>query len=97
MKNIITVENLKKSYNSKIVVDNLCLNVKKGEFFGLLGHNGAGKSTTIDCILGLKNFENGTVRILDMDPKKSRKKLFETVGVQLQSSSYQGKIKVWEL
>ncbi|MHC1682963.1 MAG: ABC transporter ATP-binding protein [Clostridiaceae bacterium] len=97
MKNIITVENLKKSYNSKTVVDNLCFNIKKGEFFGLLGHNGAGKSTTIDCILGLRNFESGTVRILDMDPKKSRKKLFETVGVQLQSSSYQAKIKVWEL
>ena len=97
MRNIISVENLKKSYKSKIAVDNLCFSVKKGEFFGLLGHNGAGKSTTIDCILGLKNFESGTVRILDMDPKKSRKKLFEKVGVQLQSSSYQNKVKVWEL
>ncbi|WP_032122160.1 ABC transporter ATP-binding protein [Clostridium amazonitimonense] len=97
MRNIISVENLKKSYKSKIAVDNLCFSVKKGEFFGLLGHNGAGKSTTIDCILGLKNFESGTVTILDMDPKKSRKKLFEKVGVQLQSSSYQNKVKVWEL
>lgn len=97
MRNIISVENLKKSYKSKIAVDNLCFSVKKGEFFGLLGHNGAGKSTTIDCILGLKNFESGTVRILDMDPKKSRKRLFEKVGVQLQSSSYQNKVKVWEL
>ncbi len=97
MINIITVENLKKSYRSKIVVDNLCFSVKKGEFFGLLGHNGAGKSTTIDCILGLKNFDSGTVRILGMDPKKSRKEVFERVGVQLQSSSYQAKVKVWEL
>lgn len=97
MRNIISVENLKKSYKSKIAVYNLCFSDKKGEFFGLLGHNGAGKSTTIDCILGLKNFESGTVRILDMDPKKSRKRLFEKVGVQLQSSSYQNKVKVWEL
>jgi ABC-2 type transport system ATP-binding protein len=97
MRNIISVENLKKSYKSKIAVDNLCISVKKGEFFGLLGHNGAGKSTTIDCILGLKNFESGTVRILDMNPKKSRKELFERVGVQLQSSSYQDKVKVYEL
>lgn len=97
MRNIISVENLKKSYKAKIAVDNLWFSVKKGEFFGLLGHNGAGKSTTIDCILGLKNFESGIVRILDMDPKKSRKKLFEKVGVQLQSSSYQNKVKVWEL
>lgn len=97
MRNIISVESLKKAYKSKIVVDNLCFSVKKGEFFGLLGHNGAGKSTTIDCILGLKNFESGTVRILDMNPKKSRKELFERVGVQLQSSSYQDKVKVYEL
>ncbi|MGH4138322.1 ABC transporter ATP-binding protein [Clostridium sp.] len=97
MRNIILVENLKKSYKSKLVVDDLCFSVKRGEFFGLLGHNGAGKSTTIDCILGLKNFESGTVRILDMNPKKSRKELFERVGVQLQSSSYQDKIKIYEL
>jgi ABC-2 type transport system ATP-binding protein len=97
MTNIIFVEKLKKSYKSKVVVDDLCFSVKKGEFFGLLGHNGAGKSTTIDCILGLKNFESGTVRILGMNPKKSRKELFQRVGVQLQSSSYQDKIKVYEL
>lgn len=97
MRNIIFVEKLKKSYKSKVVVNDLCFSVKKGEFFGLLGHNGAGKSTAIDCILGLKNFESGTVRILDMNPKKSRKELFEKVGVQLQLSSYQDKIKVYEL
>lgn len=60
MEDVIWVENLKKNYNSKVVVENLCLRVKKGEFFGLLGHNGAEKSTTIDCILGLKKFENGS-------------------------------------
>lgn len=97
MKNIIMVENLKKSYKSKAVLDNLSFSVEKGEFFGLLGHNGAGKSTTIECILGLKNFESGTVKILGMNPKKSRKELFERVGVQLQSSSYQDKIKVYEI
>ncbi|MBU5484434.1 ABC transporter ATP-binding protein [Clostridium sp. MSJ-11] len=97
MKNVIEVEHLKKSYNNKLAVDNLSFSVKEGEFFGLLGHNGAGKSTTIDCILGLKSFENGKVRILDMDPIKNRKKLFERVGVQLQQSSYQDRIKVLEL
>ncbi|MEW9094650.1 MAG: ABC transporter ATP-binding protein [Clostridiaceae bacterium] len=97
MKNVIEVEGLKKSYNNKLAVDNLSFSVKEGEFFGLLGHNGAGKSTTIDCILGLKFFENGKVRILDMDPVKNRKKLFERVGVQLQQSSYQDRIKLLEL
>ncbi|MGO5073442.1 ATP-binding cassette domain-containing protein [Clostridium sporogenes] len=60
-----------------MAVDNLSFSVKEGEFFWLLGHNGAGKSTTIDCILGLKSFEHGKITILDMDPVKNRKKLME--------------------
>ena len=40
-----------KTYNGRVVVDNLSFTVEQGEVFGLLGHNGAGKSTTIDCIL----------------------------------------------
>ena len=45
-------------------MDNLSLDVKKGEVFALLGHNGAGKSTTIDLILGLKKPDAGSARIL---------------------------------
>ncbi|MBI4857265.1 MAG: ABC transporter ATP-binding protein [Acetobacterium woodii] len=97
MKNCIEVNNLSKSYGNRVVVNNLNLAVKKGEVFGLLGPNGAGKSTTIDCILGLKSFESGSVRVLGMDPTKERKQLFERVGVQLQSSSYQGNIRVGEV
>lgn len=97
MNNCIEVKNLNKSYGNQAVVKNLNLTVKKGEVFGLLGPNGAGKSTTIDCILGLKSFENGSVRVLGMDPHQDRKRLFERVGVQLQSSSYQGNIRVGEI
>jgi len=93
----IEVKNLNKHYGNRIAVNNLNLTVKKGEVFGLLGPNGAGKSTTIDCILGLKSFDNGSVRVLGMDPTKERKRLFERVGVQLQSSSYQGNIRVGEI
>ncbi|WP_373483183.1 ABC transporter ATP-binding protein [Acetobacterium sp.] len=97
MENCIEVKNLTKSYGHRLAVSNLNLTIKKGEVFGLLGPNGAGKSTTIDCILGLKSFENGSVRVLGMDPIKERKRLFERVGVQLQSSSYQGNIRVGEI
>jgi ABC-2 type transport system ATP-binding protein len=94
---IIEVSHLKKKYGAKTAVDDLSFTVKKGEIFGLLGHNGAGKSTTIECILGLKTYDSGNVSILGMQAAKSRKQLFEHVGVQLQNNCYQDKIKVAEL
>ena len=97
MEDIISVKNLRKTYNNIVAVNDISFSVKKGEFFGLLGHNGAGKSTTIDCILGLKAFDSGVVKILNKDPKKSRKEIFENVGVQFQLSSYPDKIKVYEI
>lgn len=97
MENMIEVSSLTKSFGTKTVVDQLSFFVKQGETFGLLGHNGAGKSTSIDCILGLKKLDSGEVKVLGMDPKKNRKKLFEQVGVQLQASHYQQNIRVSEL
>ena len=48
----IRVKNLTKLFDSRTVVDDLSFDVQKGQVFALLGHNGAGKSTTIDLILG---------------------------------------------
>lgn len=50
----IRVRNLTKTFGGRAVVNDLSFAVEKGEVFALLGHNGAGKSTTIDLILGLK-------------------------------------------
>lgn len=94
---VIKVHNLYKSYGDVQVVKDVSLTVKKGEVFGLLGANGAGKSTTIECILGTKNFDGGHVSILGMNPQKERKQLFQKVGVQFQESNYQDKITVKEL
>ncbi len=94
---VIKVHNLYKSYGNVQVLEDVSLTVKKGEVFGLLGANGAGKSTTIECILGTKNFDDGQVSILGMNPKKERKRLFQKVGVQFQESNYQDKITVKEL
>ena len=84
MSEAILVEGLTKAYNGKTVVDHLTLSVKSGTVFGLLGANGAGKSTTIECILGTKQADAGTVRLLGQDPKKRRRALFQRVGVQFQ-------------
>ena len=93
----IKVEHLKKSYGNTCVVNDISLSVNEGEVFGLLGANGAGKSTTIECILGTRQADSGTVQILGMCPTKERKRLFENVGVQFQESNYQEKILVSEL
>lgn len=97
MRNIIEVRNLTKSYGSRKAVDNVSFEVKEGTVFGLLGANGAGKSSTIECILGTKKIDEGTVSILDMNPITERKTLFEEVGVQFQEAKYQDLIKVDEL
>jgi len=97
MESVLTVNGLSKKYGDFVAVDNLSFEVKKGEIFGLLGHNGAGKSTSIECILGVKSADSGDSRILGMNLLKERKKLFEKVGVQFQENNYQTKIKVNEI
>lgn len=97
MSEAIFAEGLTKSYNGKTVVNHLNLSVKRGTVFGLLGANGAGKSTTIECMLGTKQADSGTVRLLGQDPNKHRRTLFERIGVQFQEGDYQKEIKVSEL
>ena len=92
----VSVKNLTKSFSGRRVVDDLSFDVQKGEVFALLGHNGAGKSTTIDLILGLKAPEGGSATILGMDAAKNRKQVFERLGVQLQNTQYQSGITVEE-
>uniref|UniRef100_UPI0015E86C84 ABC transporter ATP-binding protein n=1 Tax=Enterococcus casseliflavus TaxID=37734 RepID=UPI0015E86C84 len=94
---MIEVAELSKKINGRKIIDQLTFTVKKGEVFGLLGPNGAGKTTTIETNLGIKTPEEGSVKILGSDPQKKRREVFEKVGVQLQSSSYQNNIRVGEL
>lgn len=97
METTIQISGLSKSYTGNKVIGNLSLSVAAGEVYGLLGANGAGKSTTIECILGTREADSGTVRILGLDPWENRKQLFEQVGVQFQESNYPDKIRVREL
>lgn len=97
MEEVIKVKRLSKAYNGNLAVQDLSLSVKQGTILGLLGANGAGKSTTIECILGTKKPDTGEVSILGMSPYQHRKKLFEEVGVQFQEVNYQDNITVSEL
>ncbi|MTI49958.1 MAG: ABC transporter ATP-binding protein [Firmicutes bacterium] len=93
----IEVYGLKKEYKSIMAVDDISFSVEEGSIFGMLGPNGAGKSTTIECIIGLRKKDNGDVKILGLDPIKDNSKLYNLIGVQLQETSYQDKIRVSEL
>ena len=76
----IQVNNLTKSFSGRKVINDLSFEVNKGEVFALLGHNGAGKSTTIDLILGLKYPDEGNATILGMDAVKHRKRYLKKLG-----------------
>lgn len=97
MKKALVVQGLQKSYENVTAIHHLDLEVNSGEAFGLLGANGAGKTTAIECILGTKKQDKGNISILGMNPHSDRKTLFEHVGVQFQESNYPDKITVQEL
>ena len=67
MKNLISIQNIIKSFNNIKAVDNLSLEIKEGEIYGLLGSNGAGKSTTINILLGFLTPDSGTALINGLD------------------------------
>ncbi len=94
---IVEVRNVVKNYGVLRAVDGISLSIEEGEIFGMVGPNGAGKTTTIECIEGLRKPDGGTISVLGLEPYKERAKLYELIGVQLQETSYDPKIKVWEI
>ena len=97
MSEAISVKGLTKSYHGKTVLNHLDLSVKTGTVFGLLGANGAGKSTAIECMLGSRNADSGEVFLLGRDPKQNRREVFHRIGVQFQEGNCQQEIKAYEL
>ena len=67
---VLSVKNLVKRYKEKIALDHFNLDVAKGEVLGLLGPNGCGKTTAINCILSLLKYDKGEIRIFD-EPMRS--------------------------
>lgn len=63
----LSIKDLYKSYGKKEVLKGLDLDVYEGEMFGFLGRNGIGKSTTIDCVIGSKKFNSGTILLNGYD------------------------------
>lgn len=85
MENVVEVRSLTKYFDSTLAVDDISFDIKKGEIIGLLGHNGAGKSTTIQMLLGLTTPTSGTIKVFGLDYKTSREEILTRVNF---SSSY---------
>ena len=68
---VLSIKDLHKSYGKKEVLKGINLEVYKGEVFGFIGKNGAGKSTTIDCIVGLKDFNSGEIVLAGHNVKEN--------------------------
>jgi ABC-2 type transport system ATP-binding protein len=93
---VIEVANLRKTYGSLVAVDDISFTVAEGEIFGLLGLNGAGKTTAVECIQGLRRPDEGRISVLGLDPRSDTRRLRRLIGSQLQESALPDRIKVWE-
>src|SRR5437763_5330119 len=92
----IQVEGLKKNYAAFPAVKGIDFEVRAGEVFGLLGPNGAGKTTTVEILEGLRTRSGGRVSVLGCDPEIQTRELKDHVGVCLQATNLQEKLKVCE-
>lgn len=97
MEKVIEVKNLTKEYKKGTkAIDDLSLNVFKGEILGLLGPNGSGKSTTINCILSLLKYSSGTIKIFGKDMNPNSYDIKEKIGVVFQDVSVFDELTVYE-
>ena len=92
----IETKNLTKKYKEKTAVDNLNLTVNEGELYGLLGVNGAGKSTTIKMLSTLTAPTSGDAKILGFDIKSETEKVKNIINVSPQETAVAGKLSVRE-
>jgi ABC-2 type transport system ATP-binding protein len=92
----IQVEDLRKNYGDVAALKGIDFEVRAGEVFGLLGPNGAGKTTTVEILEGLRSRSSGRVSVLGCDPEVQTRQLKDRIGVCLQATKLQDKIKVRE-
>jgi ABC-2 type transport system ATP-binding protein len=93
---VIELDNISKSYGNVKAVDGISLKVNKGEVLGIIGANGAGKSTTLEIMMGLRKPESGTVKVLGLDLMDASDDIKQKIGIQLQQTALYDRIKVKE-
>ncbi|WP_409343543.1 ABC transporter ATP-binding protein [Paenibacillus sp. MBLB4367] len=93
---VIETRGLTKEYRVRKAVDNVNLQIRKGDIYGFLGPNGAGKTTTIRMLLGLIRPSNGTIRMFGKELKKEKLAILRKVGSLVEYPSYYGHLTAIE-
>jgi len=96
MKEILSVNNLSKSYNGQVAIEDVSFSIYPNEIVGLLGPNGAGKTTTINIILGILKPDKGEVIIDGMNLKQFRSQILNKVNFFASYAPLPGNLKVYE-
>lgn len=93
---VVKIENLVKRYKELVALDHLNLEIKKGEIFGLLGPNGSGKTTAINCILSLLSYDKGDIEIFGEKMTPTSYGLKKRIGVIMQNVAVLEELTVYE-
>ena len=92
----VEIKNLVKRYRDLVAVDHLNLEIEKGEIYGLLGPNGSGKTTVLNCLLALLYFDKGSIRIDGKEMSPDAYDIKKKIGVVMQNVAVFGQLSVWE-
>lgn len=93
---IVKIENLVKRYRDLVALDHFKLEIKEGEIFGLLGPNGSGKTTTINCLLSLLSFDKGTIELFGKKMTPDSYDLKRQIGIVLQNVAVFDELTVYD-
>jgi len=92
----VEVTGLRKQYGRTVAVADVSFRVDEGEIFGLLGPNGSGKTTTVECLQGLRRADAGSISVFGLDPVADPSRVRRIVGTQLQDSALPDRLRVAE-
>lgn len=93
---VVKIENLVKRYKETLALDHFNLEIRQGEIFGLLGPNGSGKTTTINCILSLLTYDKGEVTVFGQKMTPDNYEVKKNLGVVMQNVAVYNELTVYE-
>lgn len=93
---VVKIDNLVKRYGDLVALDHFSLEIKEGEIFGLLGPNGSGKTTTINCLLSLLSFDKGNIEIFGKKMTPVSYDIKKDIGIIMQNVAVFDELTVYE-